>query len=216
MRQSPEIASLRRRLLARAVNIAAGLGLLGAFVGLVIGLGLALPKLRWRPSLRWNAPKWGASRWRLILTLTGALTSAWARNRRGIGYRVVGLRRVNARTGGPVTVRSALIRFAITTLRDAAVKRIVAPLLRRRQQRADALQPRLEQIRKLYRDDRERQSEEMMQAYREADVNPAASCLVPLTISIGLGHATGVPLPWSQRGQSLEDWLAGTVVVVER
>jgi YidC/Oxa1 family membrane protein insertase len=44
-----------------------------------------------------------------------------------------------------------------------------------------ALQPKMKQIQERYKNDRQRQSEEMMKLYREAGTNPAASCL-PLLI----------------------------------
>ncbi len=49
----------------------------------------------------------------------GLVSEVAMRNSRSPGARIVGIRRADARTGGPVTVRSALIRY--TFARTAAV-----------------------------------------------------------------------------------------------
>jgi YidC/Oxa1 family membrane protein insertase len=51
-----------------------------------------------------------------------------------------------------------------------------------------ALQPKMKGIQERYKNDRQRQSEEMMKLYREAGTNPAASCL-PMLIQIPIGAA---------------------------
>jgi len=42
-----------------------------------------------------------------------------------------------------------------------------------------ALQPHMKEIQKKYKDDRQKQSEEMMKLYKEHKTNPLASCLAP-------------------------------------
>ncbi|MEY9870840.1 YidC/Oxa1 family membrane protein insertase [Streptacidiphilus sp. MAP12-33] len=51
-----------------------------------------------------------------------------------------------------------------------------------------ALQPKMKVIQEKYKNDRQRQSEEMMKLYREAGTNPASSCL-PMLIQIPIGGA---------------------------
>ncbi|SEK72201.1 membrane protein insertase YidC [Streptacidiphilus jiangxiensis] len=51
-----------------------------------------------------------------------------------------------------------------------------------------ALQPKMKVIQEKHKNDRQRQSEEMMKLYREAGTNPAASCL-PMLIQIPIGGA---------------------------
>lgn len=62
-----------------------------------------------------------------------------------------------------------------------------------KQQRAlQALQPKIDEIRKRLKDDKEAQSRELMELYKAEKVNPAASCLpllIQLPIFIALYHA---------------------------
>jgi YidC/Oxa1 family membrane protein insertase len=62
-----------------------------------------------------------------------------------------------------------------------------------KQQRAlQALQPKIEEIRRRLKDDKEAQSKELMELYKAEKVNPAASCLpllIQLPIFIALYHA---------------------------
>jgi YidC/Oxa1 family membrane protein insertase len=51
-----------------------------------------------------------------------------------------------------------------------------------------ALQPKMKVIQEKHKNDRQRQSEEMMKLYREAGTNPASSCL-PMLIQIPIGAA---------------------------
>lgn len=62
-----------------------------------------------------------------------------------------------------------------------------------KQQRAmQALQPKMEEIRKRLKDDKEAQAKELMELYKTEKVNPAASCLpllIQLPVFIALYHA---------------------------
>ena len=117
------VASLRLRLLAAVVDAALIIGGMAAAVGLGIGGVVAYARLRgdendeeegskedgpsairrvtgeFRQSPELRAALWGAS----------AGLAVAGRNWRSPGFRVVGLRRVDAQTGGIVSVRSALI-----------------------------------------------------------------------------------------------------------
>ncbi len=71
-------------------------------------------------------------------------------------------------------------------LLTVSVKLILLPLTHRAMVSAEAmkkLQPRLEEIRKKFPDDRERQNLEMMKLYQEAKVNPLGGCL-PLLLQL--------------------------------
>ncbi|WP_375769291.1 membrane protein insertase YidC [Archangium gephyra] len=66
------------------------------------------------------------------------------------------------------------------------VKTILLPLTHRSMVSMEAmkkLQPRIEELRKKYADDRERQNMEMMKVYQEAKVNPLGGCL-PMLIQM--------------------------------
>lgn len=74
------------------------------------------------------------------------------------------------------------------------VKVILFPLAQKqiRQQKAlQDIQPKIEEIRKKYKDDRETQARELMSLYQTEKVNPASSCLpllIQLPIFIALFH----------------------------
>ncbi len=61
-----------------------------------------------------------------------------------------------------------------------AIRFILVPIFRRQivsQRRLQALQPELAEIRRRYKGDRNRQSQEQMKLYAERNINPAAGCL---------------------------------------
>jgi len=216
------IASFRRRLLAKVLDLLGGLAILATVLALLVGLvagavRLGLPRALPPSPPAWLRPKWmTARRLEVGVWLVGSLESVAGRNRRGIGARALGLRRVDARTGGRVAVRSALVRLAFTEARRVLLGRAIRPWSRAQNERAARVAPRAQEIVREHRDDRERRNEAVMKLYRESGTRTAPSCLAPFAASLALTYLTDLPMPWSARGQSLEDWLAGTVVVVER
>jgi YidC/Oxa1 family membrane protein insertase len=62
-----------------------------------------------------------------------------------------------------------------------------------KQQRAlQRLQPKIDEVRERLKDDKEKQAKELMELYKQENVNPAASCLpllIQLPVFIGLFHA---------------------------
>lgn len=69
------------------------------------------------------------------------------------------------------------------------------------------LQPKIKEIQRKYKDDKERQTQEMMQLYREAGVNPASGCLpilIQMPIWIALYRALFI---MADRGILREGWL---------
>lgn len=80
------------------------------------------------------------------------------------------------------------------------VKLVMYPLthLQIKQQRSmQELQPKIEEIRKRLKDDKEKQASELMELYKKEKVNPASSCLpllVQLPIFLALFHALQVGL----------------------
>lgn len=79
--------------------------------------------------------------------------------------------------------------FLVFTLRAILFK----PFLKQMdsQLKMQALQPRMKAVREKFKDDRQRQAEEMMKLNKEAGVNPLASCLPALIqapVFIGLFH----------------------------
>jgi hypothetical protein len=144
-----------------------------------------------------------------VASLTVELNSI---NHRTLGARVMRIRRADARTGGPVSLRSALI----SNLARRAIATALAPLGARATQRnttrMKALQPRLKQIQREHSDDAEARQEALMRFYKEHNVNPLASCLPTLVIGFA---APLVPALLSPLRQTIPHRLAGIVWVVE-
>lgn len=75
------------------------------------------------------------------------------------------------------------------------VRVVTAPLTSRQMRsmkKMGELQPKLKELQEKYKDDRQRQSEEMMKLYREAGVNPLGGCLpilLQFPVFIGLYYA---------------------------
>lgn len=98
-----------------------------------------------------------------------------------------------------VTVPGQDVGIAIILL-TVVVKIILYPLthLQIKQQRGmQELQPKIEEIRKRLKDDKEKQAAELMELYKKEKVNPASSCLpllVQLPVFLALFHALQVGL----------------------
>jgi len=98
-----------------------------------------------------------------------------------------------------VTLPGNDIGIAIIVL-TIIIKILLYPLthLQIKQQRAmQDLQPKIEEIRRRLKDDKEKQASELMALYQKEKVNPAASCLpllVQLPVFIALYHALSVGL----------------------
>jgi hypothetical protein len=194
-----KVAPLRRRLLAGAVDsgclLASGLA-----VGALVTKVDALRRLR-VPGLA------GGGRSRVEVRLAMLALAPVGRNVRGPGARVAGIRRVDARTGGPVSVRSAIVAHVTAETWGALTNLLFAPVRRRRIAKLKALEPQFEE--------RGGDPEALAALFREHGVNPFASCtwVVP---QLAVARAIQLPAPWSSVRQGLVERLSGTVVVVER
>lgn len=76
--------------------------------------------------------------------------------------------------GLAIIVLTLVIRFLLVPLTLKQIKS---------QKALQDLQPKMEEIKRKYKDDRERQSKELMKFYQENKINPFASCL-PLIIQL--------------------------------
>lgn len=98
------------------------------------------------------------------------------RNSRSPGFRVVGLRRVDARTGGPMSVRSG----SIGVLFDQTQQALTRPLFRfradRERARMNELAPKLKEIEHSYATDRQARERALAGFYEANEVNPFAGC----------------------------------------
>jgi uncharacterized RDD family membrane protein YckC len=201
------VAPIGRRLLAGGIDASCILSAIAAALAAALfwgwrekdtdGGGLA-------PLQHWNA--WSKSPlWRC-----GALVYAVGlRSWRTPGMRVMGIRRVDARTGGPVTVRSALIRHLAEQSRGVIVERFVAPRFRRAREPVEALQADVRAAERAHPDDQAARLRATMDVYGSAGVTPWAGCL-PLTIPLVAEVVFTLLTP---RRQSPNDWIAGIVVI---
>jgi YidC/Oxa1 family membrane protein insertase len=64
-----------------------------------------------------------------------------------------------------------------------------------------ALQPHMKEIQKKYKDDRQKQSEEMMKLYKEHKTNPLASCF-PILAQAPIFFALFTVLKWNRKGSN--------------
>jgi 60Kd inner membrane protein/RDD family len=150
-------------------------------------------------STRWNLVIWGAS----------AAVRVSIRNWRSPGDRALGLRRVDVRTGGPLSVRNALVEQSVVIASGQLRRRLMKPWLTRSQRRLEALLPEMKQIQREFADDREAREQALKAFYKRNHVNPAASC-APSLLGAILMYAPGL---WSPLNQTLPERLGGIVVV---
>lgn len=136
-----------------------------------------------------------------------------SRNWRSPGRRLVGLRRVDARTRGPVSVRSVLIGAVVSEVQQAAGRRLFQSQANRERDRLGKLAPRLKEIDRAYGTDLHARERARMEFYKENRVNALAGCgwriagpmLVQLTLTIAI-----------RDGRTAYDRLTGTIVVTDR
>lgn len=155
----------------------------------------------------------GSKRFRWALTVVffvgGVLTRDW----RGPGAWMLGVRRVDAGTGGPVELRSAVVRGVVTTAWQLIGNWLFAPVHDRAGARRRAIEPEIEELRREHAGDQEALNLAMMRLYEEHKVNPSCVWVLP---RMAFSLAQELPAIWSPRNQGLADRLAGTEVVVER
>ena len=93
-------------------------------------------------------------------------------------------------------------------LLTVAVRAVLLPLTFRQIKsmvRMQALAPQMKEIQKKYKDNKERQSQEMMKFYRENNVNPLGSCL-PLVLQLPVFISLYYMLRQSLRVDICPDW----------
>jgi hypothetical protein len=203
-----KVAPLRRRLAAGAIDAVVVVGPIGGAVG-----GAAWLRTRYR---RWRGQDDEAipelrqdRRWGTVSAAASAGVQVGARNWRSPGYRALGLRRVDVRTGGPVTVRSAIIQAAVSDLLSRTIRSLIQPWQARRMERLQAIQAEMKEAQRTHAGDREAQQRALMEIFKRENVNPLTSCL-PAVLVGTLPQVTRVRSPLNQ---TLPERLAGTVVV---
>lgn len=146
-----------------------------------------------------------------LLVVFGSL-SVVGRNWRGPGFRATGLRRVDGRTGGPVTVASAVSAILFDQAVQRATRPLTRPVIKQGEERLRALGRHVKEIEREHRDDppevaqrkvvKLHQEQGLYAGYRRA--------LVPgLLLRLALAAFT-------RGGRSIRDRVTGTTVVVDR
>jgi 60Kd inner membrane protein len=220
------VASLRLRLLAGLVDAAVVIGAMAGLVGLGIAGAVAYARVRGDEDEQEGDEQDEPSDihcttrdFRQSPELRAALSGASAgfavasRNWRGPGFRVVGLRRVDAQTGGIVSVRSALIGVLFDQAWQAATRPLFGSGAQRQRDRISALGPQLTAVKRKYADDPQARQRAMMELYKTNDVNPVAGCGRQLAgpVVSQLVLALG-----SRGGRTVRDRITGTGVIVDR
>jgi hypothetical protein len=207
------IASVPRRLLASALNACV---VLPPVIATGAGGALVYVKLFRREREREHDPLKPESSSALVqrpafrvgTSIVSCAVEVRMRNWRGPGQRLLGLRRVDARTGDPVTVGQALLHFAVTTAWSELIRRISAPSQRRRLEQLRALRDPAREVRHADAGDRNAEMRAAKERYQGQGLRPLRSC------------APGVALPWVMDlpalpplHQSLADRAAGIAVI---
>lgn len=213
------VAPVWRRLVAVLINLTVTIVPLA-------GVGFGAYKLRrflgprLRPLTR-RLEAWGAAhgsesgtgklslRTRMLIEVVGLTLELDSRNRSSLGARTMRIQRADARTGGPVTVRGALIRNWAGRATSAGLRPLAKRASKRSTERLQALQPQLKELQRAHADDQAGKQQALMSFYKEHNVNPLGACVPTLLTLV----APSLAVLFSPRRQSLPDRLAGIVWV---
>jgi hypothetical protein len=167
------------------------------------------------PSRVDRAPRGSRQSPELQVALRGASAglAIASRNWRSPGFRLIGLRRVDAHTGGGVTVRSALAGVMFDEAWQAAWRPLFRSRAKRHQTRLRALAPQLRAVERNNRGDPQARSRALTEFYRSNPVSPAGGCgwlaAGPLASQLALALS-------SREGRTIRDRITGTAVIVDR
>jgi uncharacterized RDD family membrane protein YckC len=149
---------------------------------------------------------------RLALAIPAYCVNLRRRNKQSLGARVMGIRRVESQTGGPVTLRSALIRAGAFEIVKLTRKAAIRPLSDRSRARFAELRPERRELEREHAGDPAALQDALMDMYREGRIN----LLAPMGwLALSIAAVDVLPLLTSSSHQSLPDRLAGIVVVVD-
>jgi hypothetical protein len=210
--RDPGVASLLRRAAAGAIDL---LVMGGRLVGVAGAIGVATAKwygdgqpgwmARWTEGDGWAHP--GLVDGLRSLELTG-------RNWRSPGMRAAGLRRVDARTRGPVSIRSAFVGLLLQTGAERISRALGQPGTERARVRRLAANDEIERMRASRPDEDPKQLIIDAAAIRQR--HGASTCTWMLPRMVVRVAVEQLPALWSRRRQTLTERLAGTVVVRDR
>lgn len=212
-------AALINLLIVIAGILAAGAGVFGA-----VRLGLTRPlaparRLMTRRLARWekrfdrsSGPMRLSAQARLLIWVPSLALELDRRNWRGVGARVMGIRRVEVRTSGPIGVRAAVQRRLVSDGYGLVTSWAVRPLVKRSRSKMKQIQPEFRELRRVHGDDPEALNEARSKLYRDHKVSVSASCLGPFLSAVLLRT---LPILLSPTRQGLPDRVAGIVTVLD-
>jgi hypothetical protein len=205
------IASLGERFVAASIDGGLIVGAVGAVIGGAIGASALIAKEPATASERFEQlaermPALDERPWPQLVKTTSGLADVALRNTRSPGMRVMRIRRADARTGGPVTLRSAIIRQLVGLALGRLGVRVWRPAFERYQERSKALAAEFQEVRRQHPDDPEAES-----AFFSSHANTGmASCCGAMVVSIAVQYVTTMLSP---HRQNVSDWVAGIVVI---
>jgi RDD family len=208
---APGVASVPRRAAAGAIDMLVAGGGLGGVAG---AIGLAVAKWHGDEQPGWlKHPENEPWAWRAII---GALRSLQLteRNWRSPGMRAVGIRRVDASTHGPVSIRSAFVGLLLQTGSERIGRTLGQPGTERARARQLAANDEIERMRASRPDEDPKQLIIDSAAIRQR--HGASTCTWMLPRMLLRLAVEQLPALWSRRRQTLTERLAGTVVIRER
>lgn len=208
----PRLAPLGRRAAAALIDLGVFIGGAGAVIGGAAGVIFALNRDRGnvveqldRLSDRVNA----ALETRHVngaIGLASAAAGIGLRNARSPGMKAMHLRRVDVRTGGPVSRRSAIIQQLVGFTWGRLARQVWRPAFERYQARSMTLAAAQQESRRLHPVD---PLADTAGSAARPNTGMASCCgrmLVPSAVQL-------VVTVLSPRRQNLPDWVAGIVVV---
>lgn len=213
-RGGSRVAPVRHRVVVSLIDVTlallAGILAIGAYAGAAAMLGRKeAPGIRSLPEIT------RSKRARIALRVCAFVLNVLLTGRRGPGSRIVGIRLVDARTGGPVSLRQAILRVGARQGWELMVRRLTVRLGKAERLEQPDLRSEIEALKREHGDDRDAFQHAMMEMYRENQVRPYTACL-PALIQLPLGVAIEAPALWTPLRQGLPDKLAGTIVISDR
>jgi hypothetical protein len=153
---------------------------------------------------------------RLALGVLSFLAAVRRDGRPSVGARVVGIRLVDARTGGKPDRWQALVRVGTRQAWRAATTGLIQRPKVRSPYEDETSRSDVEAARRQHADDQEALQEALMRIHREHGVGSVHMSCLPLYLRLLLPLAIEVPALWTPLKQGLPDKFARTVVIVER
>jgi hypothetical protein len=133
------------------------------------------------------------------------------RNSRTYGERRVGIGRVNARTGGPITIRAAFARLAWIEGLDWIAKQPLHRANEQMSERMRQLEPEIMRLKELHAGDRAARDAAVINLYKSRKINP----FVPIAYLVMRVAVVIAPGFLTAHHQAQLARLVGTVVVVD-